>query len=219
MRTSIAYQSIEELGGAGSVLVRQRRDHERLDELLRRVRAPAETEQDEALMRICRLVFPHAFAEEAVLWPALRRALPDGEEVTVHVEREHQEINEVVAALDRSRHHDRGRPELIERAIVMLRQTRARRGGRALAASAGGSRSPGATAARPRVGDRPPHRSDPPASRGRQAVAGQHTGRSAVVRHRPNARRARRRLTRRSCTCGVRRPRRQSSPGRGRRRG
>ncbi|MDQ3355433.1 MAG: hemerythrin domain-containing protein [Actinomycetota bacterium] len=122
MRTSIAYQSIEELGGAGSVLVRQRRDHERLDELLRRVRATADTEQDEVLMRICRLVFPHAFAEEAVLWPALRRALPDGEEVTVHVEREHQEINEVVAALDRSRHHDRGRPELIERAIVMLRQ-------------------------------------------------------------------------------------------------
>jgi hemerythrin superfamily protein len=105
MRTSIAYQSIEELGGAGSVLVRQRRDHERLDELLRRVRATADTEQDEVLMRICRLVFPHAFAEEAVLWPALRRALPDGEEVTVHVEREHQEINEVVAALDRSRHH------------------------------------------------------------------------------------------------------------------
>ena len=53
MRTSIAYQSIEELGGAGSVLVRQRRDHERLDELLRRVRATADTEQDEVLMRIC----------------------------------------------------------------------------------------------------------------------------------------------------------------------
>ncbi len=56
MRTSIAYQSIEELGGAGSVLVRQRRDHERLDELLRRVRPTADTEQDEVLMRICRLV-------------------------------------------------------------------------------------------------------------------------------------------------------------------
>lgn len=58
MRTSIAHQSIEELGGAASVLVRQRRDHERLDELLRRVRVTADTEQDEVLMRVCRLVFP-----------------------------------------------------------------------------------------------------------------------------------------------------------------
>ncbi len=33
MTTSIAEQTDEQLGGAGSVLVRQRRDHERLDEL------------------------------------------------------------------------------------------------------------------------------------------------------------------------------------------
>jgi len=31
---SIADQTVEELGGAGSVLVRQRRDHVRLDRLL-----------------------------------------------------------------------------------------------------------------------------------------------------------------------------------------
>ena len=120
MRTSIARQSVEELGGTTSVLVRQRRDHERLDELLRRVRTTAGTEQDEALMCVWRLVFPHAFAEEAVLWPALRRALPDGEELTLQVEREHQEINETVTAIERSRHEDPGRAELIGRAIALL---------------------------------------------------------------------------------------------------
>jgi hypothetical protein len=33
-------------------------------------------ERRELLNRISRLVFSHAFAEEAVLWPALRRHLP-----------------------------------------------------------------------------------------------------------------------------------------------
>ena len=122
MRTSIARQSIDELGGGASVLTRQRRDHERLDELLQRVGRTTGTEQDEVLMRVCRLVFPHAFAEEAVLWPALRKALPDGEELTLQVEREHQEINEAVTAIERSRHDDPGRAELVERAIRLLRE-------------------------------------------------------------------------------------------------
>jgi hypothetical protein len=122
MAASIAQQSVEQLGGEGSVLVRQRRDHARLDELLRRVRATAGTEQEEALMRMCRLVFTHAFAEEAVLWPAVRRALPDGEALTVEVEREHQEINEIVSAVERSRQGDPGRDELIDRAIALLEQ-------------------------------------------------------------------------------------------------
>jgi hemerythrin superfamily protein len=117
---SIAGQSIYELGGSASVLVRQRNDHARLNELLLQVRSTSGDEQDEAIMRTCRLVFTHAFAEEAVLWPALRRSLPDGEQLTLEVEREHQEINETVAALDRSRHGDPGRDELIERAIALL---------------------------------------------------------------------------------------------------
>jgi hemerythrin superfamily protein len=122
MSASIAAQSIDELGGSASVLVRQRDDHARLNELLRQIRSTSGDDQDEAIMRMCRLAFTHAFAEEAVLWPALRRSLPDGEQLTLEVEREHQEINETVAALDRSRHGDPGRDELIERAIALLDQ-------------------------------------------------------------------------------------------------
>ena len=72
------------------------------------------------LLRMCRLVFTHAFAEEAVLWPAIRRALPDGEELTLEVEREHQEINELISAVERSRPGDPDREQLIERAIELL---------------------------------------------------------------------------------------------------
>ena len=61
------------------------------------------SDADQALMqRIDRLVFAHAFAEEAVLWPAVRRVLPDGEALTLRIEEEHQEVNELVAALDAS---------------------------------------------------------------------------------------------------------------------
>ena len=120
--TSIAHQSEEQLGGPGSVFARQRRDHIELDGLLRRIRETEGDEQDETLTRMCRLAFSHAFAEEAVLWPALRRHLPDGEELTVAVEREHQEINELVSAVERSRRGDPGRDELIDRAIRLLEE-------------------------------------------------------------------------------------------------
>lgn len=119
---SIADQSVEDLGGPRSVFALQRQDHAYLNELLDRIGSTSGDEQDETVTEMCRLVFPHAFAEEAVLWPALRRALPDGEELTLEVEREHQEINELIAAVDRSRRGDEGREQLIERAIALLRE-------------------------------------------------------------------------------------------------
>jgi hypothetical protein len=73
---SLADQSEAQLGGKGSVLVLQRRDHVELDGLLRRLVSTTGAEQDEVLTRTGRLVFSHAFAEEVVLWPALRRACP-----------------------------------------------------------------------------------------------------------------------------------------------
>jgi hemerythrin superfamily protein len=117
---SIAGQSVEALGGPGSIIVRQRRDHERLDALVKRIRATDGSEQDELLTRLCRLVFPHAFAEEAVLFPAARKVLPAGEELSLDIEQEHQEINEVYAAVERSRRGDPGREQLLERAFALL---------------------------------------------------------------------------------------------------
>ena len=78
---SLAVQTVEELGGRWSILHRQKQDHVRLDGMLGRLPDTAGDEREELLNRIFRLVFTHAFAEEAVLWPALRR----GERPESHV--------------------------------------------------------------------------------------------------------------------------------------
>ncbi len=119
---SIAQQTVQQLGGPGSVLARQKREHVQLDELLQRLEASSGAEQDEVLTRISRLVFPHAFAEEAVLWPAIRAALPDGEDLTLRIEQEHQEINELFAALERTPATDPRRAELLGRIVDLLRE-------------------------------------------------------------------------------------------------
>jgi Hemerythrin HHE cation binding domain len=119
---SIAGQTVEELGGRRSILHRQRKDHTRLDAMLERLPVTTGDAQSELLQRICRLVFTHAFAEEAVLWPALRRSLPDGEELTRRVEREHQEITELVARLEQTTPDDPEWGALIHRTSDVLRQ-------------------------------------------------------------------------------------------------
>lgn len=119
---SLADQTVEELGGRRSILYRQKRDHIKLERMLERLPDTSGDAREELLNRICRLVFTHAFAEEAVLWPALRRASRDGERLTTRVEREHQEITELVARLDETTPDDPGRPELIDRTISLLRQ-------------------------------------------------------------------------------------------------
>src|SRR3954454_20091877 len=122
MPRSIADQTIEELGGPGSVLSRQRRDHVDLDRLLDELEGTTGAAQEEVLTRIDRLVFSHAFAEETVLWPVLRRVLPDGDELTLRVEEEHQEVNELVTALERDGADDPRRPERLARLVEVLRE-------------------------------------------------------------------------------------------------
>jgi len=119
---SIADQSADELGGPGSVLVRQRRDHVQLDRLLHELDGTTGREQEEVLTRIDRLVFSHAFAEESVLWPVVRRVLPDGEELTLRIESEHQEVNELVTELETLGHDDPRRAQRLSRLVEVLRE-------------------------------------------------------------------------------------------------
>src|SRR3954447_2662063 len=122
MFRSIATQTLDELGGPRSVLARQRRDHVQLDRLLHRLEATTGQTQEEVLHRIDRLVFSHAFAEETVLWPVLRRGLPDGDELTRRVEEEHQEVNELVTTLERDGVDDPQRPKRLARLVEVLRE-------------------------------------------------------------------------------------------------
>ena len=64
---SLATQSVEELGGRRSILHRQKRDHIKLTGMLDRLPASSGEERNELLSQVSRLVFTHAFAEEAVL--------------------------------------------------------------------------------------------------------------------------------------------------------
>jgi hypothetical protein len=119
---SLAAQSVTELGGRLSVLTRQRADHEQLDTLLHELDRTAPEQQDPVLRRIYRLVFPHAFAEEAVLWPVLRRTVPDGPQLTLQIEQEHQEVNELVTALELLGPRDPERPAVLDRLTTVLRE-------------------------------------------------------------------------------------------------
>lgn len=121
--TSLADQDTAQLGGPLSVLTRQKRDHVRLDGLLDRLSASTPgAEQDLLLQRIARLVFPHAFAEESVLWPAIRRALPDGDDLTLQVEEEHQQINDLWVRLEQLDPTSAERGEVLARIVVLLRE-------------------------------------------------------------------------------------------------
>lgn len=119
---SISVQCESELGGRSSVLARQKRDHVRLDRLLQRLGETPADGQDAVLLDIYRLVFPHAFAEEAVLWPAIRRLLPDGQALTLQVELEHQQINVLVTELETLEPGSPEHEQRLVRVVELLRE-------------------------------------------------------------------------------------------------
>jgi hemerythrin superfamily protein len=119
--TTLADQDSAQLGGPLSVLTRQKRDHERLGRLLHELAASAtDADQDAVLNRIARLVFPHAFAEESILWPEIRRVLPDGARLTSQVEREHQEVNELWRQLESGPRTRQARRSVLDRLVEVL---------------------------------------------------------------------------------------------------
>jgi hemerythrin superfamily protein len=119
---SLAEQDQVQMGGAMSVLTRQKRDHQKLDLLLHELGVTAPAGQDDVLRRMYRLVFAHAFAEEAVLWPVMRRVLPDGHELTLQVEQEHQEVNELVTRIEGTVAGSADRRPLLDRLVNVLRE-------------------------------------------------------------------------------------------------
>jgi hemerythrin superfamily protein len=123
MTRSIAHQSVADLGGPSSILTLQRNDHVRLARLMDRARATLPTggaTHQVALRAVARLVFTHAFAEEAVLFPAARRALPEGDPLSLRIEEDHQEVNELMARLDMSSADDPDHPARLERTFAVL---------------------------------------------------------------------------------------------------
>lgn len=94
------------------VVTLQRRDHDRLKELLDAyAREPSPRRRRATFRELVGLVTTHAFAEETVLFPAARRLLRaggEGDAVTAAIEGDHQRINELLAEMDGSEPGDPG---------------------------------------------------------------------------------------------------------------
>ncbi|WP_030678788.1 hemerythrin domain-containing protein [Streptomyces cellulosae] len=120
---TIADQTVEQLGGRDSVLARQRRDHVEMDRLMNEYQVLADGEDRERVLKeTVQLVFSHAFAEETVLWPVVRRSVAEGQELTARVEDEHQQINDLVADVERLGPADPEREEKVRRVFALIRQ-------------------------------------------------------------------------------------------------
>lgn len=87
------------LGDERSLVARQQRDHEHLVVLVDWLTHSPATDQGAILREICRVVFPHAFADEAVLWPAVRKHLPYGETLVQQMNEERREMNDLACRL------------------------------------------------------------------------------------------------------------------------
>ena len=111
---SLAEQNAAEPGSRWSVLERQKQDIMR-DRSLEGLRGSSGPGQDEVLRRVSWPAFSHALAAETVLWPAIRRALPDGQERTTRIEEEHQQIKETRARLEQIDPDGAERPALVDR--------------------------------------------------------------------------------------------------------
>ncbi|WP_228925780.1 hemerythrin domain-containing protein [Streptomyces sp. DH7] len=123
MARTIKSQTVEQLGGGHSVLVRQRIEHAAMDRLMDQYYALTDLAERERILReIIQLVFSHAFAEETVLWPVLRRNTPDGERLTARVEEEHQRINDLTADIQRLDPQDPEREEKVRQVFALIRQ-------------------------------------------------------------------------------------------------
>lgn len=99
--TPVPRQTLEERGGPASILARQSDDHAVLHGLMKLYEsAPDDEARGRIVADLAQRALRHAFAEETVLFPAYRRHLPDhGDELTAHVEGEHQQINELLEEL------------------------------------------------------------------------------------------------------------------------
>jgi Hemerythrin HHE cation binding domain len=85
-----------------SIIDLLRRDHTHMEQLIERYGTQGPGERRDTFRELVDLVVPHAFAEEAVLFPTARRVAPaQAEAITSHIETEHQGVNDVLKRMER----------------------------------------------------------------------------------------------------------------------
>ena len=98
----------------------QRKDHARMEELLRRYETHS-SDRFRVYAKIVQLVTTHAFAEETVLFPAARRLLHPTDELTRDIEAKHQQINELMIEMQELEPGDAGFDGRAEKLFSRLR--------------------------------------------------------------------------------------------------
>ncbi len=78
-------------------------DHTEVEQMFTQVETlPEGDTRDETVAAIIRELSIHAAIEEQVLYPAMRKALPDGETLVQEAIDEHQQVKETLAAIERA---------------------------------------------------------------------------------------------------------------------
>lgn len=75
-------------------------DHRRIEALYSKFRSAAGEERRSVLQEMVRGLSVHAAVEEQVVYPAMRQALPDGDQKVDHAIEEHRRVKEMLADLD-----------------------------------------------------------------------------------------------------------------------
>lgn len=97
-------------------------DHRTADQMFMQFeQAPDRATKGEILREIIAELSRHAAIEEAILYPAIRELVPNGEELVLHADEEHLEVKMVLAELERMSPDDE---EFEQKAMTMIGDTR-----------------------------------------------------------------------------------------------
>ncbi|NHC13306.1 hemerythrin domain-containing protein [Motilibacter deserti] len=120
---SVAVQSERQRGGRGSILSRQSRDHAVLQSLmLAYEHTPSVRKRAKIVDTLAERALRHAFAEETVLFPAYRKYLGEqADELSAHIEGEHQAVNEMLVELQSLDPHDPEFDRTVRKTFAVIR--------------------------------------------------------------------------------------------------
>jgi hemerythrin-like domain-containing protein len=89
-------------------------DHAEVEQMFRQIESLPEGEaRSEAVAGVIRELSVHAAVEEQVLYPAMRKALPDGDHLVQEAIEEHQAVKETLAAIERADSSSERDPHLV----------------------------------------------------------------------------------------------------------
>ncbi len=89
-------------------------DHAEVEQMFKLIESsPQGQSLDEPVEGVIRELSIHAAIEEQVLYPAMRKALPDGESLVQEAIDEHQQVKETLAAIERTQAPDERRALLM----------------------------------------------------------------------------------------------------------